>query len=221
MESGIFLKAKRKASSPVKKAKKSKKVSDGIKKPTSAYIYFVSDYRLVLKKKGKATNKVNEVAKMCGTAWNAMKENEKAPYYEKYNIDKARYLKEKEALDKKMGKDPNKPKRCQTAYFFFLHDFREQMKGKALLEGEKIPALAGEKWRSMTDDEKKVYNDMVQKDKQRYEKAMEEWKSKNPDQPKKSVPKKKIVAEPEEESSDDVDESEDDSEEESEEEDSE
>ena len=31
---------------------------------------------------------------MCGTAWNAMKESEKAPYYEKYNIDKARYLKE-------------------------------------------------------------------------------------------------------------------------------
>ena len=74
--------------------KKTKKEGDGIKKPSSAYIYFVSDYRMVLKKKGVDTSKVQEVAKQCGAAWKAMTDAEKAPYNEKYKEDRARYLKE-------------------------------------------------------------------------------------------------------------------------------
>jgi len=127
--------------------KRRRKPNDGIKKPTSAYLYFVSEYRMVLKKKGKEINRVQEVAKLCGAAWKSMDEEEKAPYMEKYNADKARYLKEKEALDKKMGKDPSKPKRPQTGYFFFLGEFRKEMAGKTLEDGEKIPSLAGERWR--------------------------------------------------------------------------
>ena len=41
--------------------KRKKKASDGIKKPTSAYLYFVSEYRMVLKKRGKEINRVQEV----------------------------------------------------------------------------------------------------------------------------------------------------------------
>lgn len=92
-----FITAKRKGS-PTKgknqKVKKAKKEGDGIKKPSSAYIYFVSDYRMVLKKKGVDTSKVQEVAKQCGAAWKAMTDAEKAPYNEKYKEDRARYLKE-------------------------------------------------------------------------------------------------------------------------------
>ena len=144
--------------SPVKESytkKKIKRPGDGIKKPTSAYIYFVSDYRMVLKKKGREINRVQEVAKLCGAAWKSMTDEEKAPYNAKYTADRARYLKEKEALDKKMGKDPSKPKRPQTGYFFFLGEFRKEMAGKTLEDGEKIPALAGEKWRDMSAEKKK------------------------------------------------------------------
>lgn len=82
---------------------------------------------------------------------------------------------QKEAYDRKMGKDPNKPKRPQTAYFFFLADFRKEMAGKEL-EGKKIPTLAGERWKEMTPEMKKQYELMVEKDKIRYEKEMTEWK---------------------------------------------
>lgn len=193
--------AKRKGS-PVKqrRTKKTKKASDGIKKPTSAYIYFVSDYRMILKKKGKDTSRVQDVAKLCGAAWKGMTDEEKAPYVEKYTVDRSRYLKEKEVLDKKMGKDPNKPKRPQTAYFCFLAEFRKEMAGKTLKDGEKIPTLAGEKWRLMTTDKKKEYEELVEKDKLRYEREMEDYKKNNPDQGKKPVPKK--VAPPESSSSD-------------------
>jgi len=205
---------KRKEASPVKKGPTKRKVkkNDGIKKPTSAYIYFVSDYRLILKKKGKEINKVQEVAKLCGAAWKAMTNEEKAPYTAKYEADRARFLKEKEALDKIMGKDPSMPKRPLTGYFFFLAEFRKEMAGKTLEDGEKIPSLAGEKWRDMSPEKRKKFENMVEQDKARYEKEMTEWKKKNPDIPKKSVvaKKKQVVVEQPESSSDDDDDCDDD-----------
>ena len=81
--------------SPAKgrRTKRAKK-QDGIKKPTSAYLYFVSDYRTILKKKGENTSKVQEVAKLCGEAWKSMSDEEKQPYLQKYNTDRSRYMKE-------------------------------------------------------------------------------------------------------------------------------
>lgn len=195
---------------PVKRRKK--QANNGIKKPTSAYLYFVSDYRMVLKKKGKEINRVQEVAKLCGAAWKSMTVEEKAPYIAKYTSDRARYLKEKEALDKRMGKDPTKPKRPQTGYFFFLSEFRKEMAGKTLEEGEKIPSLAGEKWRDMTPERRKRYDEMVEQDKLRYEKEMNEWRQNQPEQTKEtqSSKKKQVVEQPESSDEDDDDDSDDD-----------
>lgn len=209
--------AKRKGSPTKGRGAKKLKKTDGIKKPTSAYLYFVSDYRMVLKKKGENISRVQEVAKLCGEAWKAMSDEEKGPYNQKYKTDRARYLKEKEALDKKMGKDPNKPKRPQTAYFFFLAVFRKEMADKPLPDGKKIPTLAGERWKEMTDTDKKQYEVMVEKDKKRYEKEMAEYRKENPEQPKKPVSRKKVVVVEQSPSSDEDDEDDDDSEEEEEE----
>jgi len=206
--------------SPVKMkelAKKRVKKSD-VKKPTSAYLYFVSDYRKILKKRGKEINKVQEVAKLCGIAWKSMTDEEKAPYLAKYATDKERFLKEKEAEDKKSGKlkDPTKPKRPQSGYFLFLADFRKEMAGKTLEGGEKIPTLAGEKWRDLGAEDKKKYELLVEQDKLRYEKEMDEWRKTNPEQPKARKPavkKTPVVEKPEqpEESSDEDDDDDDDS----------
>merc|ERR1712183_470303 len=158
-------------------------------------------------------NKVQEVAKLCGIAWKSMTDEEKAPYLAKYATDKERFLKEKEAEDKKSGKlkDPTKPKRPQSGYFLFLADFRKEMAGKTLEGGEKIPTLAGEKWRDLGAEDKKKYELLVEQDKLRYEKEMEEWRKTNPEPTKvKRAPVKKAVViekpEPEEESSDEDDE---------------
>ena len=99
-----------------------------------------------------------------------MTDEEKAPYLAKYATDRERFLKEKEVEDKKTGKlkDPTKPKRPQSNYFLFLGDFRKEMAGKTLEGGEKIPSLAGEKWRDMGTEERKKYDLLVEQDKQRY-----------------------------------------------------
>lgn len=74
-------------------------------------------------------------------------------------------------------RDPNMPKRPQTAYFLFLEDFRKTYKeehpdSKGVKE---LAKDAGEKWRSMTDEEKKPYQDRAAELKEEYEKAMEAY----------------------------------------------
>ena len=56
-ESPIKMQGEQMVSPPKKRAKK----SSDVKKPTSAYFYFVSDYRKVLRKKGKDINQIKEV----------------------------------------------------------------------------------------------------------------------------------------------------------------
>ena len=75
-------------------------------------------------------------------------------------------------------KESDKPKRAPTAYFIFLAEFREQMKGKQQEGDQKIPALAGEKWRTMTDKDKEKYKQLEAAAKKKHEVAMEEWRKK-------------------------------------------
>lgn len=52
------------------------------------------------------------------------------------------------------------------------------MKGKSTDGDQKIPALAGEKWRSMSDKDKEKYKKSEAEAKKKHEAAMEEWKKK-------------------------------------------
>ena len=73
--------------------------------------------------------------------------------------------------------ESDKPKRAPTAYFLFLAEFRKEMEGKEA-DGKKIPALAGEKWRSMTDKDKEKYKQLEEVAKKKHNADMEEWKKK-------------------------------------------
>jgi len=74
--------------------------------------------------------------------------------------------------------ESDKPKRAPTAYFIFLAEFRKEMQGKKTDSDQKIPALAGEKWRTMTDKDKEKYKQLEAVAKKKHEAAMEEWKKK-------------------------------------------
>lgn len=52
------------------------------------------------------------------------------------------------------------------------------MKGKKIDDNQKIPALAGEKWRTMTDKDKEKYKQQEAVAKKKHEAAMEEWRKK-------------------------------------------
>ncbi|KAF8009628.1 hypothetical protein BT93_J0592 [Corymbia citriodora subsp. variegata] len=75
----------------------------------------------------------------------------------------------------KKGKDANMPKRPATAFFLFMDDFRKAYKeenpdSKGVKE---VAKQGGEKWKSMSDEEKKPYLDKASELKAEFNKAME------------------------------------------------
>lgn len=69
-----------------------------MKRASSAYIHFTTDFRKKLKekceKKGDPLPKANEVAKMAGEAWKSLSDEDKTPYNIKAQEDKDRYMRE-------------------------------------------------------------------------------------------------------------------------------
>ncbi|PWN87179.1 high mobility group box, partial [Acaromyces ingoldii] len=67
-------------------------------------------------------------------------------------------------------KDAGAPKRALSAYMFFSQDWRERIKQEnpQASFGE-VGRLLGAKWSSLSDSEKKPYQDMAERDKQRAE----------------------------------------------------
>ncbi|XP_039021637.1 high mobility group B protein 3-like isoform X2 [Hibiscus syriacus] len=77
-------------------------------------------------------------------------------------------------------KDPNKPKRPATAFFVFLEEFRtiykqEHPKVKAV---SAVGKAGGEKWKSMSNEEKAPYKAKAAKRKLEYEKLMADYNKK-------------------------------------------
>ncbi len=72
------------------------------------------------------------------------------------------------------GKDVNKPKRPQSAYFLWLADFRVRMKGK-FAENKDLLRAAGDEWKELTDEQKKPYEEKAEGERKKYEVAMREY----------------------------------------------
>ncbi|XP_022767715.1 high mobility group B protein 1-like isoform X2 [Durio zibethinus] len=82
--------------------------------------------------------------------------------------------------ERRAKKDPNKPKRPPSAFFVFLEEFRATFKK----ENPNVKAVsavgkaAGEKWKSMSEEEKVPYGAKAGKRKAEYEKQMKVYNKK-------------------------------------------
>lgn len=87
--------------------------------------------------------------------------------------------------DKKV-KDPNKPKRPTSAYFYFVAKEREEAKKR----GEDISRVAewtkvvSARWRELSTSGRKPFDELAAKDKQRYEKQMSTYTGPGAKRPK-------------------------------------
>ncbi|XP_039007817.1 high mobility group B protein 1-like [Hibiscus syriacus] len=82
--------------------------------------------------------------------------------------------------ERKANKDPNKPKRPPSAFFVFLAEFRTTFK-KENPDVKAVSAVgraAGEKWKSMSEEDKAPYEAKAQKRKGDYEKQMKDYHKK-------------------------------------------
>ncbi|XP_022772556.1 high mobility group B protein 2-like [Durio zibethinus] len=86
----------------------------------------------------------------------------------------------------KAAKDPNKPKRPASAFFVFMEEFREQYK-KDHPKNKSVAAVGkagGDKWKSMSETEKRPYVEKAEKRKAEYEKNMKAYNKRQAEGPK-------------------------------------
>ena len=73
-------------------------------------------------------------------------------------------------------KDPNAPKGPLSAYIYFFSEMRSKLPGT---NSSDASAHIGKQWKELTPEQKKKYEDLSEKDKERYRKEMTEYKAKN------------------------------------------
>ncbi|CAJ0568087.1 unnamed protein product, partial [Mesorhabditis spiculigera] len=96
---------------------------------------------------------------------------------------------ESKGRKKRAKKDPNAPKRYQSAYMIWLNENRSTIKK----DGDTVADTAkrgGELWKAMTEDDKKQWEEKSAKDKTRYEAEMAEWKKSGGSTVRSSTPTK-------------------------------
>jgi high mobility group protein B1 len=190
----------------------------------SAYAYFVQTCREEHKKKHPNENVVfAEFSRKCADRWKTMSDKEKKRFHDMAEKDKKRYEGEmagweppkgEKGKKRKRVKDPNAPKRALSAFFWFCND--ERPKVKATMPDSTVGDVAkelGKRWNTISGSEKSKYEALAAKDKARYEKENNAYKSKKPKGAAPSPSKSKKVAAKQEESEEEEDEDEDEEEE--------
>mmetsp|Transcript_29053 Transcript_29053/g.41614 ORF Transcript_29053/g.41614 Transcript_29053/m.41614 type:complete len:197 (+) Transcript_29053:235-825(+) len=94
----------------------------------------------------------------------------------------------------KKNKDPNKPKRNMSAYFLYSNANRAQIKAdNPEASFGDLAKLISEKFKALSDDERKVWENKAVKDKARYEEEMKHYVSISDDDSDGGGKKKKKV----------------------------
>lgn len=207
------------------KKKRKKKAKNSPKNASGPYIFFCKEEREKIKKE-LPDLKSQEILKELGQRWKLVKDTDKVKkYQEMAEVDKERFKEEmknyvpseedNEPKQKKQRakKDKNAPKNPTTMYQLFCKDNRENLKKEGLNPKEVTKKLS-EMWKDFNKEDKKnkkkveKWNSVIEKDKKRFEKEMEEYKLKKEQESEESdSDESHIMDDKEEEENDDEEES--------------
>lgn len=162
------------------KTVKQKKPDNYPKAPLGSYIIFANDHRDDVKARNP-TFKNTEIMKAIGELWSSTSDSEKAKYKKKAEEDKVRFEKEMEAFKSAGGEEVSRsgkvvkaksdgPKRGKNAYMFFSSDFRLKNPGNVV----EVSKAAGVAWDKLDAAQRKPYEEMAAKDKERYQRELAE-----------------------------------------------
>lgn len=156
------------------------------KKP--AFNFFSLEKSTEIRKKNP-TLKPNEITKEITELWQALDEEAKQKYNKMALQDQLRYEEEFRLYQQlqpqkvvyQVAKDPNKPKKGRNAFMFFNGEINLLIRkdNPTFTTGE-IAKEIGNRWQNLTDDEKKKYQDMADKDKARHEEEMKTYEAPPP-----------------------------------------
>ncbi|SCW04483.1 LAFE_0H14532g1_1 [Lachancea fermentati] len=142
----------------------------GPKRPSSAYFLFSMDVREDLIRKYPDA-KVPELSKLASAKWKEMSDEEKKPYHEKFKLNWEKYR-----IARKEYEATLPPKRPSGPFIQFTQDVRPQIvrenPDKDLIE---ITKLIGERWRSLSPEEKQEYTNT-------YKRKLREWEEQYPEE---------------------------------------
>jgi len=160
--------------------KRAKKPIDAPRRPKSAYMFFLAEFREAWKEKYPDQKRVSAVAQAAGEKWRSMTPNEKEKFENLslnsklvYKREMAEYLSKnpRENVKQRSKRPPESVRRPTSAYLFFLQTFRTAFEHEhpgVVLSATEMSRLTTEKWRSMTPEEKDPYQEMSLFSKQEY-----------------------------------------------------
>jgi hypothetical protein len=165
-----------------------------IRGPKTGWIFFCTETRKKIKEENASVT-FGEGTKLLSAKWKSMTQKEKEPYTTLYLNDKRRYEHELKNLsdgDRKILQQHRKRKRelrkerpsqATGAYMAFVSDVRNAIVAEnPSASFEEIGKLMGERWKSMTAEDKKPYHEIHRIDKIRYLREMEQFKKKQADE---------------------------------------
>ncbi|KAL3801828.1 hypothetical protein HJC23_001224 [Cyclotella cryptica] len=184
-------------SSGGKTAKGLQKDPDAPKKNMSAYLHYQNAMRDTFRAQHPAMT-FGQISQHTSQMYRALGPEEKKRWEEHAARDKARYeeamanyipppgydktgvmIASKEAGTRKYSKkekDPNAPKRARGSFVFFTFEMRPQICQE--FPGIKFTELGhvmGQRWRALTPEQKKRFEDMAENDKRRFQEEMEAY----------------------------------------------
>jgi len=146
----------------------------------TAFIFFSKHCREEHKRKYPMHSiGIGEISRRCGEIWKTMTDREKAPYYEMAEEDKERYESEMtgwrpgQIFASSDGRDPGAPKRYMSSYIFFSNDYRPIVREKdPTLTLPEVSRCLGIAWKSLTTEQRQMYEKRANEDKERYNRDM-------------------------------------------------
>lgn len=169
--------------------------SDKPKGRTTAYAFFVQTCRDEHKKLHPDENvQFTEFSRQCSERWKTMSEKEKGKFHEMADEDKERHTKEmadwtpppgetkgrraRRPRGMKKEKDPNKPKRALSAFFYYANEERPKVRASNpdFSVGEVAKEL-GRQWNELSATEKAPFEKSAADDRARYDEAMKSYKA--------------------------------------------
>jgi len=161
----------------------------------TAYAFFVQTCRDEHKKLHPDENvQFTEFSRQCSERWKTMSEKEKGKFHEMAEEDKVRHAKEmanytpppgetkgrraRRPRGMKKEKDPNKPKRALSAFFYYANEERPKVRASNpdFSVGEVAKEL-GRQWNELSATEKAPFEKSAADDRARYDEAMKSYKA--------------------------------------------
>lgn len=169
------------------KKRRRKKDPNEPKRPLTPFMWFSTTNRESIKST-LTDNSFAEVARAIGLKWKEMDDLAKAPYVKVAADDKKRYIRQMENYlpseeyaaprrKKKITRDPNLPKKPLSAFMLFMQEHRPTI--RASNPGANVGVVskvAGEMWKTMTDEQKLPYQRRQEQEKHRYQVQMRAYK---------------------------------------------